>query len=306
MLVFLLFKQLFLNVFNINSENIMIEKDTLQRFLFKDAQIRGEIVRLNSAYDAIAERHPYPLSVKQFLGQALTASALLSATIKFSGRLTLQIQCDGPLNLLVVQSDEKFNMRGLAKWQGENVTDSFANAFGTGHLAITISPTEGERYQGIVSLNNDSLAGSLETYFHQSEQLPTCICLFANDKTAGGILLQAMPADTTEGRYQFWEHLIQLTRTLTADELLTLANKTILNRLYHEEDIVLFDSEPVAFRCDCSIEKMQRALVILGEQEVNDILQVNKLVSVTCEFCHYRYDFDKADVAKIFSDMTGA
>lgn len=282
----------------------MTEKDSLQRFLFKDTQIRGEIVRLNDAYDAIVVRHPYPLPVQQFLGQALAASALLSATIKFAGRLTLQIQGDGPINLLVVQSDEKFHIRGLAKWQTDNVTDNFASAFGTGQLAITIAPTEGERYQGIVGLNSEGLANSLETYFHQSEQLPTCLCLFANEKAAAGILLQAMPADTSEDRYQFWEHLIQLTRTLTAEELLTLSNQTILKRLYHEEDVILFESEAVAFRCDCSVEKIERALVVLGEQEVNDILKANQLVTVTCEFCHYHYNFDKADVAKIFGAIS--
>lgn len=282
----------------------MIEKDSLQRFLFKDAQIRGEIVRLNSAYAAIAERHPYPLEVQQFLGQALAASALLSATIKFTGKLTLQIQTNGPINLLVVQSDDQFHVRGLAKWQSDNISNDFAQAFGTGHLAITIAPAEGERYQGVVSVNDVSLANSLETYFHQSEQLPTCLCLFANEKSAGGILLQAMPADTTEGRYQFWDHLIHLTRTLTTEELLTLPNKTILKRLYHEEDLVLFDTEPVAFRCDCSVEKMERALLVLGEQEVNDILKTHTQVTVTCEFCHYHYNFGKFDIAKIFAESS--
>jgi molecular chaperone Hsp33 len=281
----------------------MLEQDNLQRFLFKDAHIRGEIVRLNKAYNAITERHPYPLPVQQFLGQALAASALLSATIKFSGRLTLQIQSDGPINLLVVQSNEQFYLRGLAKWQAEQeVNANFADAFGKGQLAITIVPTEGERYQGIVSLNSNSLASSLENYFHQSEQLPTCLCLFANDQAAAGILLQAMPSDTTEDRYQFWEHLIHLTRTLTVHELMALSNQTVLKRLYPEEDIVLFDAEPVTFRCDCSITKMERALLVMGEQEANTILQTNQHITVTCEFCHYHYNFDKADVARLFAD----
>jgi len=282
----------------------MAERDSLQRFIFKDAQIRGEIVRLNSAYAAIAERHPYPLPLQRFLGQALAASALLSATIKFSGRLTLQIQGDGPVSLLVVQSNEQFHVRGLAKWQGETVSQLFTKAFGSGHLAITITPTEGERYQGIVSLDNENLAGALEAYFHQSEQLPTCLCLFADEKSAGGILLQAMPADTTEDRYQFWEHLLTLTHTLTEQELLNLPNQTILKRLFHEEDIVLLDSEPVAFRCDCSIEKMERALLVAGKQEVQDILKTHRTVTVTCEFCNHHFDFDKVDVARIFAEGT--
>ncbi len=280
----------------------MIEKDSLQRFLFDTTQIRGEIIRLNAAYKAIKDRHPYPLFVQQFLGQALAASALLSATIKFTGRLTLQIQSDGPISLLVVQSDNEFHLRGLAKWNNEKkIENDFSNAFGEGQLAITIAPLEGERYQGIVALNGNNLANSIETYFHQSEQLPTCLCLFADEEAAGGIFLQAMPADTIEGRYQLWEHLLHLTRTLTTNELFKLPNQVILKRLFHEEDVLLFDAEPVAFRCDCSIEKMESALLIFGEQEVNDILNINKLVTVTCEFCHHHYDFDKVDVARIFA-----
>lgn len=281
----------------------MLETDQLQRFLLEGANIRGEIVRLNSAYTAITERHPYPLSVQRFLGQALAANALLSATIKFSGRLTLQTQGDGPLNMLVVQSDEKFHLRGLAKWEKnqEPIPDNFNQAFGAGHLAITIAPKEGERYQGIVSLEADNLAGTIENYFHQSEQLPTCLCLFADEKTAAGILLQAMPADTTEERYHFWENVIHLTKTLTAEEALHLPNKTILHRLFSSEDIRLFNAEPVAFHCECSVEKMERALLILGKQDVYDILKNNREVTVTCEFCHNYYHFDKSQIDTIFS-----
>lgn len=280
----------------------MIEKDAIQRFYFKDAQIRGEIIRLDKAYTAIVDRHPYPIAVQQFLGQALAASALLSAIIKFQGKMTLQIQAEGPITLLVTQSDEKFHIRGLAKWKNEKlIADKFSQAFGKGHLAISIAATKGEHYQGIVNLSEESLAASLENYFHQSEQLPTCLCLFADKAIAGGILLQLMPADTAEERYSLWEELIYLTRTLTAEEFLYTPNQTIFKRLYHSEDIQLFNPEPVVFHCDCSVEKMERALIMLGEKEVTDILQQHKVVTVTCEFCNYHYDFDRAAVARIFA-----
>jgi len=283
----------------------MLDKDQLQRFLFETANIRGEMVRLNSTYAAITERHPYPIAVQQFLGQALAATALLSATIKFSGRLTMQIQGDGPVNLLVAQSDEKFHLRGLAKWEKEQepIANDFTKAFGAGQLAITIAPTKGERYQGIVSLDTKDLATALETYFHQSEQLPTCLCLFADTETAAGILLQAMPCDTSEQRYQFWENIVHLTRTLTTEEALSLSNQTILKRLFAEEDIRLFNAEPIQFRCECSLEKMERALVILGKEEVYDILKTNREVTVTCEFCHNYYHFDKSEADRIFSNQ---
>lgn len=280
----------------------MIEHDTLQRFLFEKTNIRGELVHLYASYQATSERHSYPLPVKQLLGEALTAAALLSATIKFEGTLILQIHGNGPINLLVTQSNQDLHLRGLAKWEGEIEPGSFAQLTGEGQLAITITPTQGERYQGIVKLTGTNLAASIENYFQQSEQLPTCLIIHANEHVAAGLLLQTVPDNLSTQGYDFWEHVITLARTLKAEELLNLSNQEILHRLFHEEDVRLFEAEPVSFRCGCTIERMERALRLFGYQEALDILKTNKVVTVSCEFCRRHYEFDKVDVERVFVD----
>lgn len=277
----------------------MIEYDTLQRFMFEQTNVRGEIVRLRASYQAVSERHAYPKAVKQLLGEGLLSAALLSATIKFDGSLILQIQSQGPINLLVAQSTHDLHLRGLAKW--DTTINNLTPTFGTGHLAITIIRNESERYQGIVSLEANNLAASIENYFKQSEQLATYILLAADENTAAGILLQQLPDVVTESSENFWEHINYLARTLTNQELLTLPNLEILKRLFHEEDIRLFDTEPVTFRCNCDIGRMEKAVAVLGETEAKKLLNEDKTITVTCEFCNYHYQFDAIDIAKIFA-----
>jgi molecular chaperone Hsp33 len=278
--------------------------DTLQRFIFTTTHIRGEIVRLDDSYQAIFDRHPYPLPVRKLLGEALTATALLSAILKFEGTLTLQIQSDGPIKLLVTQSDEKFHLRGLAQWQEDASDAELAQPLGQGQLALTITPKQGERYQGIVALTGDNLAAALQNYFHQSEQLPTFLFLCTNKTAAAGMLLQLMPDDRSQEKYDFWEHVQHLAHTLTAKELLELDNQQILKRLFHEETLRLFDPEPVTFRCTCSIERMGRALLLMDRAELQDLLRVEKQVVVTCEFCNNQYVFDQATVNQILEQLS--
>lgn len=281
----------------------MIEYDTLQRFLFKHAHVRGEIVRLRNTYHAISERHPYPMPIRKLLGETLAATALLSATIKFQGSLILQIESKGPVQLLVAQSDHEYHLRGLAQWQEEVSDEVLAQqTLSRGRLALTITPKEGERYQGIVELRGENLATALEKYFHDSEQLPTLLYLCADETTVAGMLLQSMPQENAAEQKDFWEHVVHLTRTLTDQELLNLNNQTILHRLFHEEDLQLFDAEPVAFRCTCTIERMERALLLMSYAELQELLQTHKKVIVTCEFCNNQYSFDAVDVAKLFAD----
>ena len=280
----------------------MIEHDTLQRFIFENSNVRGEIVRMRASYQAVSERHPYSSNLKQLLGQALATTALLSSTIKFDGSLILQTQGSGPLKLLVAQSTHDHHVRGLAQTDEENLYfEDFASAIGKGHLAITIIPKEGERYQGIVAITGNNLADTIETYFQQSEQLPTILLLASDQESVSGLLLQNMPDLQTEAKQYFWEHVVHLARTLSSPELLELSNQEILKRLFHQEDIRLFDSEPVSFRCDCSIERMERALLTVGHEEIKSILTEYKKVTVTCEFCNYQYNFDAIDIENLFA-----
>ncbi len=281
----------------------MLEHDSLQRFIFVNSPVRGEIIRLNQSYLAIMERHPYPLPVRKLLGETLAAATLLSATLKFSGSLTLQIHGQGPVSLLVAQADHEGHIRGLANWEGEVLDDSFATTMAKGQLAITIDlGKDNQRYQGIVELQGESLAQALETYFAKSEQLPTFIYLASDEKTVAGMLLQILPGTYDKDPGIAWEHLTHLSRTLTAAELLELDNKEILSRLFHEEDMQLFDLDRIRFYCRCDRERMERALLTMGKAEAKQLVAEKKVITVTCEFCNRHLDFDVVDVEKIFSD----
>lgn len=298
-----------------------IDTDTLQRFVFENTAIRGEIVRLNASYLAILSKHDYPPSVRKLLGEALAIAALLSTTLKTDGIITLQIQAAGPITLMVAQANSLNQLRGLAHWTGEVSTESLTTAFGEGHLIITIDPGSGsEKFQGIVQLAGQNLAEALVHYFQQSEQIKTHLYLASDENSIAGILLQALPK--TETHYDDidllhqieqtekanWETIVHLTSTLTPEEILQLPNRDILRRLYltHDEDIRLFDGERLSFQCSCSRERMEGALKLLDESEILEILKEKEAVVVTCEFCNQQYKFDSIDFTLLFSNLPAA
>lgn len=277
----------------------MRQYDILQKFIFESADIRGEFVHLHHCIKALVERHPYPQPVLNLLSQALSAVALLSGTIKFEGALILQTETNGAINVLVAQSNEKQHIRGLAKWDEARLEEGCL--LGEGRLAITIIPdnAKDKRYQGIVEISDDNFTLAFETYFMQSEQLATKLWLASDGHRAAGLLLQKMPSDNSDWAY--WEHVSTLAATISDQELLNLDNTEILHRLFHEEDIRLFDESPAVFKCRCTKEKMEKAILTCGEAEIETLLIINPVIDVTCEFCNQQYSFDKVDVARIFA-----
>jgi molecular chaperone Hsp33 len=278
----------------------MTERDTLHRFLIERTNVRGEWVHLDATWRAVQERAEYPLAVRRVLGEALAAVALLAATIKFEGSLILQIQGDGPLSLLVVQATGRRTVRGLARWRDEVPQASLREQFGEGRMVITIDQGTGkDRYQGVVGLSGATLAQALDDYFSTSEQLPTRLWLAADSEAAGGLLLQGLPAASADP--DAWNRAITLAETLTPDEILGLDAGEVLHRLYHEEDVRLFDREPVSFRCGCSRERVQGVIRGLGLAEARSILEEQGAIEVDCEFCNAHYSFDAVDVEHVFA-----
>ncbi len=276
------------------------DKDTLHRFLFEHTNVRGELVHLDASWQAALERKDYPAPVRDLLGQAFAVASLLAATVKFKGSLTLQLQGDGPVTLVLVQATAQRSLRGLAHWEGEVKAGSLKEMTGNGRLAITIDPGEGgERYQGIVALDQDDLAACLEGYFTHSEQLATRLWLVANEEAAAGMLLQQLPKETEDE--DAWYRDVHLGETITEEELLQLPALEILRRLYHEEDVRLFDGDPISFRCSCSRERIESVLRGLGAREMQDILEEQGKVSVDCEFCNQHYEFDAVDIEGLFA-----
>lgn len=280
--------------------------DTLQRFLFEHAPIRGESVHLDTTWQTVLEHHDYPAALRQAMGELMAAAALLAATLKLKGSLVLQIQGSGPVSLLVVECTGDLTMRATAKWKGELRQSGLAELIGDGRFAITLdapplSPGDGRQtYQGIVPLEGGSVAEILQNYMTRSEQLETRLWLAADGSRAAGMLLQKLP-DQAGQDDDAWARASHLAATLTAPELLQLPLPEILRRLFHEEDIRLYDPQPVSFRCSCSRESVANMLRMLGREEIDGVLAELDGIEVHCEFCNQYYNFDRVDAEQLFS-----
>ncbi|SDS94969.1 Hsp33 family molecular chaperone HslO [Pseudomonas oryzae] len=281
--------------------------DFSQRFLFEDTDVRGELVELDQSYAEVLAKHAYPEAVAQLLGEMLAAVTLLSDTLKYDGLLVLQARSSGPVPLLMVECSSEREIRGIARYDAAalGAAGSLRELMPEGVLAITMDPKVGKRYQGIVSLDGDTLAACLSGYFAMSQQLPTRFWLNADGRRARGLLLQQLPADRqrdAEARETSWEHLVTLADTLTAEELLGLDNLTLLHRLYHQEEVRVFDEEPLRFGCSCSRERSATALVSLGAEDAARLVEEQGgAVQIDCQFCNHRYEFDAADIAQLFA-----
>ncbi len=281
--------------------------DSTQRFLFDDTDIRGEMVSLTDTYSHVLAKHPYPQPVAQLLGELLAAASLLIGTLKFDGLLILQARSSGAVPLLMVECSSAGELRGIARYDEALIAADagLRELMPEGMLAMTIDPAKGQRYQGIVALEGDTLADCFSNYFATSEQLPTRFWLSADGQRARGLLLQQLPADRikdAEGREASWQHISTLANTLKTEELLGLDNETVLHRLYHEEPLRVFEPRALQFRCSCSRERSANALVSLGQDDAVELLdEHNGNVVIDCQFCNQRYSFDATDVAQLFA-----
>lgn len=261
----------------------MPQHDQLHRYLFENFAVRGELVTVSETLQQILENHDYPQPVKNVLAELLVATSLLTATLKFDGDITVQLQGDGPMNLAVINGNNNQQMRGVARVQGEIPENAdLKTLVGNGYVVITITPSEGERYQGVVGLEGDTLAACLEDYFMRSEQLPTRLFIRTGDvdgkPAAGGMLLQVMPAQNAQ--QDDFDHLATLTETIKTEELLTLPANEVLWRLYHEEEVTVYDPQDVEFKCTCSRERCADALKRCRMKK--SIASWRKMAKLTC------------------------
>ena len=295
----------------------MHDRDSMHRFVFEHYPIRGHLVHLDAAWRALIEHRDYPEGIRDLLGEAVAASLLLAATIKFDGVLSLQLQGDGFVHLMLAQCTSGLGVRGLARYRedGERLPAAadpdarVADLIGAGNLTVTLETDAGaQRYQGIVPISGERLAESLQGYFENSEQLPTRLWLYADAQGASGMLLQRLPGESggasRAGAAEVddaWRRVQLIGDTLTREELRTLTDLEILRRLFNEDDLRLFEPSPVYFRCRCSRERVAGMLQGLGEAETRGVLAERGEVEVRCDFCNRAYVFDAVDVARLFN-----
>jgi len=299
----------------------MAQADTLRRFVFERYPFRGQLVHLGPAWAAMMEHHDYPPQVRDTLGEAVAAAALLSSTLKFDGLLSLQLRGTGPMHLMLVECTDGLAMRAVARFRDPPDTRDLRELSGDGTLTVTVESGEADnRYQGIVPLAGASMSDCLRAYFEQSEQLPTRLWLRADGDGASGLLLQrlpvtARPAGVTESGAggvseeeieDAWRRVQLVAGTVTPEELATLEDRELLRRLFAEDDVRMFQSAPVFFRCRCSRERVGNMLRALGREEVDSVLEEFGQVEVRCEFCSRAYRYDAVDCAVLFAGDTRA
>jgi molecular chaperone Hsp33 len=289
--------------------------DKLQRFMFEEVPVRGELVEISEAWQQIQSRHSYPKAVKTLLGEMLSAAALLSANLKFNGTIIMQIHGDGPVRLLVVESDSELQLRATAKIAEDTSIDDDAqlpqlvNVHGNGRFVITLDPKDklpGQQpYQGIVPLDGDSMATVIENYMLRSEQLDTKLWLAADEKVSRGLLLQKLPQENnkppSDNEAEAWNRIVMLASTIRKDELLNNDIQTLMRRLFWEETIRVFDAQNLHFHCTCSREKVGNMLKMLGRTEVDAALADLGALNIDCDFCGQHYQFDAVDCAQLFA-----
>ena len=296
-----------------------IKIDTLQKFMFEQAPVRGELVELSDAWSQVLARRDYPAAVQGVLGEMMAAAALLSANLKFDGAVVMQIHGDGPVRLLVVECDDTLQLRATAKLRENAEIDDNAtlvelvNVHGHGRFVITLDPKEkvpGQQpYQGIVTLDGDDVATVIENYMQRSEQLDTKLWLAANGNVSRGMLLQKLPLEgglavgraEAEAAADAWDRALALGGTLGREELLATDVATLLRRLFWEETIRVFVAEHPSFHCSCTREKVGGMLKMLGQDEVNAALKELDALQIDCDFCGQHYAFDKIDCAQLFA-----
>ncbi|MEX2963336.1 Hsp33 family molecular chaperone HslO [Microbulbifer sp. TYP-18] len=283
--------------------------DQLERFIFSKRDIRGQMVTLTQAYRDVLSNNQLPAPVAQLLGEFLAAACLLSTTLKFEGLLALQARGEGEVPLIMAECTHHSDLRGIARVaEGAAIPEGASLRRLVGDravLAITVEPERGERYQGIVPLEKDSLAECLEDYFTQSEQLDTRFWIASGPEAVGGIMLQVLPGNNAASEAEnrdAWETAQHLASTVTAEELHKLPHSQLLHRLFHQLHPDPLGTANIRFKCSCSRQRSARALVALGPEEVYQLLeQQGGEIRADCQFCNTRYRFDREQIEALFN-----
>ena len=291
----------------------MPSNDLLHRFLFDDCDVRGEIVTLGDSYREVLSHNPQQPAIHRLLGEFLAAVGLLSSTLKFDGKIILQARGDGAISTIMAECNHHNSLRGIVRLNNEvELSEEIATQgnlqqlLGNGVLVITIEPQRSEnfsgtieRHQGIVPMDADNLAGCLEHYFSQSEQLATKMWFAANEESVTGFLIQALPQQlitNEEDNRDKWETIITLADTIKTEELLELDHSTVLYRLFNEQPLRLFEPKALHFACSCSRERSASALLSIGKEEVESLLVEKGSIDIDCQFCNQHYHFSAEEV----------
>lgn len=282
--------------------------DRIRRFVLEQYPVRGHWVALDFAWRELRAHQEYPPAVRDLLGEAVAAATLLASTLKFEGSLTLQLEGDGFVPLLVAQCTDDYRVRAVARFEGDPAVRDFRALVGDGRVAVTVESEErSARYQGIVPLEGATFAECFERYFANSEQLPTTVRLAADGMRAAGLLVQRLPASAGAGddpdmADALFADVAAAVAEIQPGVLLVQDAETLLRGALGRHDLRLFQGHAVRFECRCSPVRVAGMLKALGEEELRSILATEGAVTVTCEFCQRPYRYDAIDVTQLLSE----
>lgn len=273
--------------------------DSMTSFGFESIPVRGSLVHLTQTWRRMLRDHQYDALVAETLGHSAAATALIAQSLKFRGSVTLQIQRGDVLKMLVMQSTDELELRGMAMVDTGSSASDFDALTRNAVCAVTVD--NGDRpYQGIVEVDGTSLAASLEHYFARSAQVPSHLALVADQQVAGGILLQQVPGAAIDA--DDWRRLHYLVATLGCRDFADDAGIELIGKLFAEDDVRVYQPRPVTFRCRCSARKIEDVLKMIGEAEARETLAEQRRIEVVCEYCGRRRIFDAVDVERLFAD----
>jgi len=277
--------------------------NAVQRFLFKELNIRGQHIQLQESWQAMLKDRHYPEVIVKLLGELTAMSVLMANGMKHEGRVTMQVQGSGPISLLVVDVTHDLKIRGVAK-TNQDITDqtSMDELLGDGQILMTLENTQTQHhYQSYVPRDGDSIAACFETYLSQSEQLPSKIWLAAKENSLGGVMIQKM-SETDGYDEDGWERILHLTTTVKDEELTQLSAEALLHILFHEETLEMFESEEVVYECPEDNERVYNMLRSLGEAEVRKILEEQGEIVIHNEMCNFHLRLNEDDVTALFAE----
>lgn len=278
----------------------MMSADSVVPFVFESLPVRGALIEMSASWQRMLEDHDYDLLIRDTLGHAAAATGLIAQSLKFDGAVTMQIQGEGALRMLVVQCTSELELRGMATPNPDVPAYDFADIATVAHCAITVDA--GERpYQGIVEISRSSLSASLKNYFDRSVQVPSHVALVSDGDKACGLLLQQMPGANAID-VDDWNRLGFIAETLSLDDFASEAGIELLRKLFAEDDVRVFSAKPVRFNCRCSTDRAEQVLRMLGEPELREAIDDMGIVELICEYCGRRRNFDSVDVTRLFTE----
>ena len=284
-------------------------KDTLHRFIFENTDIRGNYVKLNHTIAEATQHQALPQNLHKALGELMVASALLASTLKLDGSLTLQIQTNGPLKLLIAECNENHGIRGTVKWSGPIESSVAIDLIKEGHFIITLNQKNAKTpYQGIVPMEGNSICALLENYLLRSEQIQTKLWIHSQDNIFHGLLIQKLPFNSSvelidpDTIKNAWKNVVTLANTSFKFIQPEIKTSEILQTIFPSETIRLFDPSFPKFACCCSKRSVENMLRLIGKKECESIIEEQLSITIHCDFCNECYKYTEDEVNFVFND----